>query len=128
MFNWLLICYFNFNISNTTLTTVFVIISISKFLCFAFFSCNFFARIYENVLFFVRATYLVGTISVTSRFCFSINIALSVFSGDASRKYVIELATGQEENPFQVEPDEITEATPQELLVDKEGDSDIDID
>ena len=42
----------------------------------------------------------------------------------------IELATGQEENPFQVDPDEITEAAPQELIVDEdeEGDSDIDID
>ena len=41
-----------------------------------------------------------------------------------------ELATGQEENPFQVDPDEITEAAPQELIVDEdeEGDSDIDID
>ena len=41
----------------------------------------------------------------------------------------IELATGQEENPFQVDPDEITEAAPQELIVDEdeEGDSDIDI-
>ena len=42
----------------------------------------------------------------------------------------IELTTGQEENPFQVDPDEITEAAPQELIVDEdeEGDSDIDID
>ena len=42
----------------------------------------------------------------------------------------IELVTGQEENPFQVDPDEITEAAPQELIVDEdeEGDSDIDID
>ena len=42
----------------------------------------------------------------------------------------IELATGREENPFQVDPDEITEAAPQELIVneDEEGDSDIDID
>ena len=42
----------------------------------------------------------------------------------------IELATGQEENPFQGDPDEITEAAPQELIVDEdeEGDSDIDID
>ena len=42
----------------------------------------------------------------------------------------IELATGQEENPFQVDPDEITEEAPQELIVDEdeEGDSDIDID
>ena len=42
----------------------------------------------------------------------------------------IELATGQEENPFQVDPDKITEAAPLELIVDedKEGDSDIDID
>ena len=41
-----------------------------------------------------------------------------------------ELATGQEENPFQVHPDEITKAAPQELTVDEdeEGDSDIDID
>ena len=40
----------------------------------------------------------------------------------------IELATGQEENPFQVDPNEITEAAPQELIVDEdeEGDSDID--
>ena len=42
----------------------------------------------------------------------------------------IELATEQEENPVQVDPDEITEAALQELIVneDKEGDSDIDID
>ena len=42
----------------------------------------------------------------------------------------IKLASGQEENPFQVDPDEITEAAPQELIVDEdeEGDSDIDID
>ena len=42
----------------------------------------------------------------------------------------IELATGQEENPFQVDPDGITEAAPQELMADEdeEGDSDIDID
>ena len=42
----------------------------------------------------------------------------------------IELDTGQEENPFQTDPDEITEAAPQELIVDEdeEGDSDIDID
>ena len=42
----------------------------------------------------------------------------------------IELATGQEENPFQVDPDEIMEAAPQELIVDEdeEGDSGIDID
>ena len=41
-----------------------------------------------------------------------------------------ELATGQEENPFQVDPDKITEAAPQELIgdEDEEGDSDIDID
>ena len=41
-----------------------------------------------------------------------------------------ELTTGQEENPFQVEPDEITEAAPQELIKDEdeEGDSDSDID
>ena len=41
-----------------------------------------------------------------------------------------ELATGQEENPFQVDPDEITEAAPQELIVDEdeEGDTDIDSD
>ena len=42
----------------------------------------------------------------------------------------IELASGQEENPFQVDPDEITEAAPQELIIDEdeEGDSGIDID
>ena len=42
----------------------------------------------------------------------------------------IELATGQEENPFQVDLNEITVAAPQELIVDEdeEGDSDIDID
>ena len=42
----------------------------------------------------------------------------------------IELATGQEENPYQVDPDEITEAAAQELIVDEdeESDSDIDID
>ena len=42
----------------------------------------------------------------------------------------IELATGQEENPFQVDPDEITEAAPQELIVDEdeEGESDSEID
>ena len=42
----------------------------------------------------------------------------------------IELATRLEENPFQVDPDEITEALPQKLIVDEdeEGDSDIDID
>ena len=33
---------------------------------------------------------------------------------------LIDLATGQEENPFQVDPDEITEATPQELIVDED--------
>ena len=34
------------------------------------------------------------------------------------------------ENPFQVNPDKITEAAPPELIVDEdeEGDSDIDID
>ena len=42
----------------------------------------------------------------------------------------IELATRHEENPFQVDPDEITEAAPQELIVDEdeEGDNGIDID
>ena len=42
----------------------------------------------------------------------------------------IKLVTGQEENPFQVDPDEITEAAPQVLIVDEDekGDSDIDID
>ena len=42
----------------------------------------------------------------------------------------IELPTGQEEDPFQVHADEITEAARQELIVDEdeEGDSDIDID
>ena len=41
-----------------------------------------------------------------------------------------ELATGQEENPFQVDPDEKAEAAPQELIVDEdeEADSDSDID
>ena len=40
----------------------------------------------------------------------------------------IELATGQEENPFQVDSNKITEAAPQELIVDEdeEGDSDND--
>ena len=32
----------------------------------------------------------------------------------------IELATGQEENPFQVDHDEITEAAPQELIMDED--------
>ena len=111
-----------------------------------FFSCNFPAKTFANVLFFVRAAYFAGTTNPTSSFkacaltsaidgsddkdihCFKdkqpCHAGLEVLAEQ------IELATGQEENPFQVDPDEITEAAPQELIVDedKEGDSDIDID
>ena len=42
----------------------------------------------------------------------------------------IELTNGQEENPFHVDPNEVTEAAPHEIVIDEEeeGDSDIEID
>ena len=72
----------------TTFVTVVVVISNSKFGCFLSFSCNFPAKTFANVLFFVRVAYFAGTTNPTSRFLFPITIALSLFSGDASKKYV----------------------------------------
>ena len=52
------------------------------------FSCNFFSKIFANVLFFVGATYFAGKKSQISRFPFPATIALSLFLGAALQIYV----------------------------------------
>ena len=80
--------FFSYFTLVTTFVTVVVVISNSKFGCFLFSFCNFPAKTFVNVLFFVRAAYFAGTTNPTSRFLFPITIALSLFSEDASKKYV----------------------------------------
>ena len=86
-----------------------------------FFSSTFPDKTFAKVLFPVRATFFVETTSSTSRFLFPITIAMSLFSGDASQKYISrhEISIGR-----------CLQVSPQELIVDEdeEGDSDIDFD
>ena len=61
-----------------------VVLIISNF----FFPCNFFNKLFANILFSVRATYFAGTTNPTSRCLFPATIASSLFSGAAFKKYV----------------------------------------